>query len=303
MKKISGILNNYSDNPGVKNSIARMFLHGHLAGTGKLLFLSSLKSVEESPVSTFFENKHGYDPLYHFQLAVDGKVSAIVGNIGTIEAGASIFAGRVPMILQINSADSINVSKLSPSQAVLASVDDALRLGCCGISFTMFFGSDRSIDMMSDFAQIAEEAKSAGLAVMIRVCPRGGAVSKTGENALDIVSYSAHVAASIGAHIINVTLPYDLIEMHKHKKAYKNMDTANTANRVGHIVENAFNGRRIVVVSHSTTQNDSEIIDEARAIRDGGAHGSMFQFSVFKRELDAAITIMDKVGNIYSVDN
>lgn len=303
MKKITSILDGYTDNPGVKNSLARLFLHGHLQYTGKLMFLSCLDGMENSPSTTYFENKHGYDPLYHFQLAIDGGASAIVANLGAIEMGAALFAGRIPMILQVNTVDSLNVSKLGPKQAMVASVEDALRLGCCGISYTMYVGSDRSVEMLEEFSQVAEQAKNYGLAVMVRVLSGGGAISKTGEGALDVAAIGAHIAANVGAHIINLQMPFGNVELTKHKKLYKNISTSSLSYRIEHLVENAFNGRRIVLISQSNTINDNDLVNETRSIRDGGAHGSVFEATMFKRELDPAITIMEKVSDIYSVDN
>src|SRR5262249_62223898 len=77
-----------------------------------------------------------------------------------------------------------------------------LRLGCSAIGYAIYPGSDLAYDMMQDIAELAAEAKSVGLAVVIWSYPRGGALSKPGETAIDICAYAAHMAALLGAHII-----------------------------------------------------------------------------------------------------
>jgi DhnA family fructose-bisphosphate aldolase class Ia len=47
------------------------------------------------------------------------------------------------------------------------SVNDALRLGCSAIGFTIYPGSDYAFEMMEEIRDLAEEAKAAGLAVVV----------------------------------------------------------------------------------------------------------------------------------------
>ena len=134
-QKVRKILANYeSDNPGTKTNLARILMHGKLGGTGKLVILPVDQGYEHGPARSFAPNPAGYDPHYHYQLAVDAGLSAYAAPLGMLEAGADSFAGAVPTILKCNSANSLARMK---DQAVTASVNDALRLGCSAIGFTM----------------------------------------------------------------------------------------------------------------------------------------------------------------------
>src|SRR5438034_2416489 len=129
--QVQKILANYeSDNPGTKANLARILMHGKLGGTGRLLILPVDQGVEHGPARSFAPNPPAYDPHYHYQLAIEAGLSAYAAPLGFLEAGADTFAGRIPTILKLNNANSMSRFKENASQAVTASVKDALRLGC-----------------------------------------------------------------------------------------------------------------------------------------------------------------------------
>src|ERR1700719_4305079 len=133
-ERIREILSWYaSENPGVRTNLARMLNHGKLGGTGKLVILPVDQGFEHGPARSFAPNPAGYDPHYHFQLAIDAGLSAYAAPLGFIEAGAGTYAGAIPTILKVNSANSLARAKEAPSQAVTAGVKDAVRLGCAAI--------------------------------------------------------------------------------------------------------------------------------------------------------------------------
>jgi class I fructose-bisphosphate aldolase len=252
--KINGqvhkILSYYeSDNPGTKANLARILMHGKLGGTGKLLILPVDQGVEHGPARSFAPNPPAYDPHYHFQLAIEAGLSAYAAPLGFIEGGASTYAGQIPLILKLNNANSLSRAKENATQAVTAGVKDALRLGCAAIGFTIYPGSDAAYEQMRDIAEMAREAKSYGLAVVIWSYPRGGNLSREGETAIDVVAYAAQIAAQLGAHIIKVKPPTAHLELAAAKKVYeeRGIDIATPAARIRHVVQSAFNGRRLVV--------------------------------------------------------
>src|SRR5215467_4774848 len=145
---------------------------------------------------------------------------AYAAPLGFLEAGADTFAGRIPTILKLNNANSMSRFKENASQAITGNVKDALRLGCAAIGYTIYPGSDAAYDQMRDIAEMACEAKSYGLAVVIWSYPRGGNLSREGETAIDISAYAAQIAAQLGAHIIKVKPPSAHLELAAAKKVY-----------------------------------------------------------------------------------
>ena len=295
--QVKAILANYeSDNPGVKANLARILMNGALGGTGKLVILPVDQGFEHGPARSFSVNPAAYDPHYHFQIAVDAGLSAYAAPLGMIEAGADSFAGQIPTILKVNSSNSWATSV---AQAVTGTVDDALRLGCSAIGFTIYPGSDGIFDAMNEIREMSAEAKAVGIATVIWSYPRGGKLSKDGELALDVGAYAAHMAALLGAHIIKVKLPTDHIEQGDAKKMYEGGDWSTQAKRVEHVVQSCFNGRRIVVFSGGASKGADAVYQDARDIRDGGGNGSIIGRNTFQRPRQEAVEMLQKLVRIY----
>ena len=298
-QRVKKILANYeSDNPGTKANLARILMHGRLGGTGKLVILPVDQGFEHGPARSFAPNPSGYDPHYHFQLAIDAGLNAYAAPLGMIEAGADSYAGAVPTILKVNSANSLATDK---DQAVHGSVGDALRLGCSAIGFTIYPGSEDQFEMMEEIRELAEEAKSVGLAVVVWSYPRGGMLTKEGETAMDICAYAAHMACLLGAHIVKVKPPTDALFLDAAKKVYEqqSIPMGALAERIGHVVQSCFNGRRLVVFSGGEAKDLEGIFNEARAIRDGGGTGSIIGRNTFQRPRDEALSMLDTIIKIY----
>ncbi len=297
-QRVRKILANYeSDTPGTKANLARILMNGRLGGSGKLVILPVDQGFEHGPARSFAPNPPAYDPHYHYQLAIDAGLSAYAAPLGMIEAGADTYAGAVPTILKVNNANSLSVTKDS---AVTGSVDDALRLGCSAIGFTIYPSADGQFEMIEELRELAEEAKSVGLAVVVWSYPRGN-ISKPGETAIDICAYAAQMAALLGAHIIKVKPPTDHIEQDEARKVYEaqKIDISTLSARISHVMTSAFNGRRIVVFSGGSAKGIDGLLDEIRQIRDGGANGSIIGRNTFQRPREEALAMLDTIIKIY----
>jgi fructose-bisphosphate aldolase, class I len=300
--RIREILSWYgADNPGTLSNLARLLNHGRLGGSGKLVILPVDQGFEHGPARSFAPNPPAYDPRYHFELAIAAGCNAYAAPLGFLEAGARQFAGEVPLILKANDADVLRDDK-DPSQALTASVRDALRLGCCAVGFTIYPGSAHELEMYGQLRACAQEAKACGLAVVVWSYPRGSALSKAGETAIDVVGYGVQIAAQLGAHIIKVKLPSAHIEQEAARKVFEAcaIPIATQAERVRHIVECAFAGRRIVIFSGgATVADEAAFLDEIRAIHEGGGFGSIIGRNSFQRPKAAALKMLAAVMDIY----
>jgi len=300
-ERIAQILSWYeSDNPGTRANLVRILNHGRLGGTGRLVILPVDQGFEHGPARSFAPNPAGYNPLYHFQLALEAGCSAYAAPLGFLEAGAARYAGEIPLILKANNHDVLHDEK-DPLSAVTATVRQALRLGCAAIGFTIYPGSSESRTMYEQLRALAEEAKEVGLAVVVWSYPRGSDLSKEGETAIDVVAYAAQIAAQLGAHIIKVKLPSAHIELAEAKKVYEKQQipVGTLAERVRHVVQSAFDGRRIVIFSGGAKADDERVFDEVRAIRDGGGFGSIIGRNSFQRPRNEALKFLDTIIRIY----
>ncbi len=299
--KVKEILSWYEgESPGVKGNLARLLMHGRLAGSGKLVVLPVDQGYEHGPARSFAANPPAYDPHYLYQLAIDAGLSGYAAPLGLLEQGADTFAGQLPTILKMNSANSLAAG--TPDQAVTASVKDALKLGCVGVGFTIYPGSDACYDQMEEIRDIVYEAKAYGLLAVLWSYPRGGHVSKgDGETALDIVAYAAHMAALLGANIIKVKPPTDKLDLAAAKKVYESedIDRSTMAARIRHVMQCAFAGKRLVVFSGGEAKDTDGLLNEIRQIRDGGGSGSIIGRNSFRRPKADALALLDEVIKIY----
>jgi class I fructose-bisphosphate aldolase len=301
-ERVREILSWYgADNPGTLTNLARLLNTGRLAGTGKLVILPVDQGFEHGPARSFAPNPPAYDPRYHFELAMEAGCNAYAAPLGFLEAGVRDVAGEILLILKVNDHD-LTQSEEDPNQALTGSVADALRLGCAAIGFTIYPGSTHRLEMYEQVRALAAEAKRNGLAVVIWSYPRGSGISKEGETAIDITGYAAHLAAQLGAHIIKVKLPSAHIEQDAARKVYEKeqipIDTL--ADRVRHIVQCAFGGRRIVIFSGGAFEADDALLGEVRAIQEGGGFGSIVGRNSFQRPKADAIRLLRSMMEIYA---
>jgi len=301
-ERVREILSWYrGENPGVLTNLARLLNHGALAGTGKMVILPVDQGFEHGPARSFAANPSAYDPDYHFRLAIDAKLNGYASLLGFLEAGAAEFAGQIPLILKVNSHDMLHPEK-DPLGAQTASVQDALRLGCVAIGYTIYPGT---VDRRLQYEQLRElikEAKSCGLACVVWAYPRGGAISKEGETGLDVIAYAAQIAAQLGAHIIKTKLPSAYIEQEEARKVYEaqKIPRDTLKDRVRHVVQAAFNGKRIVIFSGGAKEDDAALFEDAKAIRDGGGFGSIIGRNSFQRKREDALRLLARIIAIYA---
>lgn len=301
-KIVQKILANYEgETPGVKANLCRLLMGGKLGGTGKMIILPVDQGFEHGPARSFAPNPAGYDPHYHYQLAIDAGLNAYAAPLGMIEAGADTYAGQIPTILKVNSANSLMSDTAGKNQAITACVDDALRLGCAAIGFTIYPGSDMALEMFEEISAMREEAARKGVATVIWSYPRGEAITKDGETAIDVAAYAAQIAALLGAHVIKIKLSTDHLMLGEAKKVYEaqKIEIATQAERVRHCMQSAFNGRRIVVFSGGAKKGEDSVYDDARAIRDGGGNGSIIGRNSFQRSREDALAMLGKLIDIY----
>jgi class I fructose-bisphosphate aldolase len=301
-KTVDQILGHYrSENPGVRAKLYRLLNTGRLAGTGRLVILPVDQGFEHGPARSFAVNPPGYDPAYHAQLAVDAGCNAYAAPFGFIQQVAHEYAGKIPLILKVNNHDLLH-DEADPAPAQTSGVKDALRLGCAAVGFTIYPGSANWRGMYEQLRGLAEEARDNGLAVVVWSYPRGSGLSKEGETAIDVVAYGAQIAAQLGAHVIKVKLPTEHIEQEAAKKVYlsERVPIGTMAERVRHIMQASFDGKRIVVFSGGGKKGEDSIFEEARAIRDGGGNGSIIGRNSFQRPRPEAIEFLHRVMDIYA---
>lgn len=294
------ILANYeSDSPATKANLYRFLETGTLAGTGKLVILPVDQGFEHGPERSFMANPESYDPHYHFQLAIDAKLNGYAAPLGMIEAGAGTFAGQIPLILKMNSNNSMMAKGHDTNQAVTATIKDAIRLGCNAIGFTIYPSSSQSLEMYEEVRELIAEAKSYGIASVVWSYPRGGDLPKEHETSLDVVSYAAHIACLLGAHIVKVKPPKATLFEKNATKLLEAQDFSSLSSRIALVKRACFNGRRIVIFSGGETKDESSLLKEIAEIAQGGGNGSIIGRNAFQRSKKDAVGMLNQICEIY----
>ena len=298
--RVKQILSWYpSDSPGTKTNLARLLNTGTLAGTGKLVILPVDQGFEHGPARSFAPNPPGYDPEYHVQLAIEAGCNAYAAPLGFLEAIAGNYAMEIPLILKLNNSDSL--SKVEPASAVTGSVKDAVRLGCAAVGYTIYPGSGERNILLQELREIIAEAKEHSLPAVVWAYVRGAGIPKEGETAVDLIAYAAQEAAQMGAHVVKVKPPKDAVELAEAKKVYEKfaIPTKTLADRVRHVVQSCFNGKRIIIFSGGEAKDTPAVLEEIRGIRDGGGFGSIMGRNAFQRPKDEALKLLRDVMAIY----
>ena len=300
---VKKIIDGYeNENAGVKSNLVRILNHGTLGGTGKLVILPVDQGFEHGPARSFAKNPAGYDPHYHYQLAIDAGTNAYAATLGSLQAGADTFVGQVPTILKYNSSNSLaSRNNQDYNQAVTGSVQDALELGCSAVGFTIYPGSDNQFEMMEEVRDMIREAKDCGLPSVVWAYARGEGVTKEGQTAMDVIAYSAHLACMLGAHIVKVKLPGEHIMQDEARKVFEenNIDISTPTARVKEVVRSCFNGRRMVVFSGGAAKGKDAVFEDAKAIKAGGGNGSIIGRNSFQREKKEGLKLLGKIMDIY----
>jgi len=296
---VSKILANYAgETPGVIGNMRRLLMHGRLGGTGKLVILPVDQGFEHGPARTFGPNPPAYDPAYHAKLAVEAGCNGYAAPLGFIEAIAHEYAGALPLILKVNNSDSLGGPE-SPCSALTSNVEDALRLGCSAIGYTIYPGSDHRNQMYQDLRDLIAEARSVGLPTIVWSYARGQ-MPKEAETSVDVIAYAAQIACQLGAHIVKVKPPTEVVWQEKAKPLYENIPHGTLEERIRHVVQSAFDGKRIVIFSGGAAKGRDDVIEEIEGIAAGGGFGSIVGRNAFQREHGESIQLLRDIMDIYA---
>jgi class I fructose-bisphosphate aldolase len=298
-ERVERILANYSgESPGVIGNLRKLLNTGRLAGTGKVVILPVDQGFEHGPARSFAPNPPGYDPAYHPKLAVEAGCNGYAAPLGFIESIAHQYAGTLPLILKVNNSDSLGGPE-APCSALTSAVDDALRLGCSAIGYTIYPGSGLRNPMYQDLRDLINEARSVGLPTIVWSYPRGD-MPKEAETAVDIVAYAAQIACQLGAHVVKVKPPSEVVFDKNAKKSYEKVPIGTLAERVRHVVQSAFNGKRIVIFSGGPAKGTEAVLEEIREIAKGGAFGSIVGRNAFQRSESEAVKLLHDIMDIHA---
>jgi len=276
---------------GKKARLHRM-MYTYGPGNGKLLILPIDQGLEHGPID-FFPNPPSANPEYQYELAIKGGYSAIALHYGLARKYFGKYAGKIPLVLKVNGKCNIpsGDEALSP---LSATVEDAVRLGADAIGYTIYVGTPRQYEDLSQFQKIRAEADKYGMPIIVWAYPRGSAVDKKGgKNSFYAIEYAARVALEYGADVIKINLPE--ITTASSPAPYNEL-TWSTAEMAAHAVKSA--GKALVIFSGGSKVNDEDLLNKVEICMNSGAVGLIYGRNMWQRPMDEALEATKKVKEI-----
>ena len=284
-------LNDLHLSTGKRTRLNRL-LYKYGPANGTLLLLPLDQGLEHGP-RDFFPNPPSKDPDFQLRLAREGGFSGIVFQIGIAEKYMNAYAGDVPLVLKLNGKTEIPSDK-QPLSPLLASVEDAVRLGADAVGYTLYVGSPLQSEDFNQFRKVREDAERFGMPTVVWAYPRGEAIdAKGGRDSVYAVDYAARVANELGADIVKVNVPK--VNPEKDGAAPKPYNTMQptVAEAVEMVVSSA--GRTLVLFSGGEMQGEGDVIQKARVAMESGATGLIFGRNVWQRPYDDALALSRQI--------
>ena len=276
-----------------KRALFHRLLYEHGPRNGTLLLLPIDQGLEHGPID-FFSNEESLNTDFQFRLAVEGNFSGIALHIGLAEKYMHAYAGRVPIILKLNGKTAIPPDD-EPLSPLTGTVEDAVRLGADAVGYTLYVGSPRQYEDISQLTEVRMEAERYGIPLIIWSYPRGAFIDeKGGRDSLYAVDYAARVAEEVGADVVKLNLPKDSNE--KSPAPYNKMGKLSLEEMAKKAFKSA--GRAMVLVSGGSKLGDADLLEKVELSMRAGATGLIFGRNMWQRPFKEALTITQKVHGI-----
>jgi len=267
-------------------------LYGAGPANGTLLVLPLDQGLEHGPTD-FLPNPDALDSDFQFRLALEGRFSAIALGVGLAERYYRDYAGRVPLILKLNGKTNIPPDDEAVSP-LIASVEDAVRLGADAVGYTLYVGSPRQDEELRALGRVRQECERFGMPVVLWSYPRGRAIdARGGKGTLYAVDYAARVAEEVGADIVKLHEPDDTNE--QCPEPYRSMHEAPTM-RLRRVVRSA--GRCLVLFSGGAMRESEEVVGKVRECMEAGATGIIFGRNLWQRPFGEALALARRVHDV-----
>jgi len=299
-----------SDRPiGVLRSLAAMFNHGRLAGTGYLGILPVDQGVEHSAAASFAPNPIYFDPENIVKLAIEGGCSAVASTLGVLGAVARKYAHKIPFIVKINHNELLSYPEIH-DQNMFARVEQAFWMGAVAVGATVYFGSPDCRRQLQEVSQAFEKAHELGLATILWCYLRNPAFKTTAKDfhtAADLTGQANYLGVTIQADLIKQKQPtvnggYNVLNFgHTHPKVYSELAGTHPIEMTRYQVANCFMGRAGLINSGGAAgANDlKEAVRTAVINKRAGGTGLISGRKAFQRPLNEGIELLNAIQDVY----
>ncbi|CCH48671.1 2-amino-3,7-dideoxy-D-threo-hept-6-ulosonate synthase [Pseudodesulfovibrio piezophilus] len=137
---------------------------------------------------------------------VAGGANAVIEHKGLVRCGHRASGKDIGLIVHLSASTSL--SPYPNAKSLVASVEDAIRLGADAVSIHCNLGDETESAMLADFGMVASKASNWGIPLLAMVYARGPKISDEYDPA--VVAHCARVGTELGADIVKVPYTGDI---------------------------------------------------------------------------------------------
>lgn len=303
----------HSDRPiPALRSLASMYNHGRLAGTGHLSILPVDQGIEHSGGASFAPNPDYFDPEKIVELAIEGGCNAVASTFGVLGMVARKYAHKIPFILKINHNELLTYPNKF-DQVPFASVKDAFEMGAAGVGATIYFGSDDATRQIQEVTEIFSEAHDIGMFTVLW-CYLRNSDFKTDKDyhvSADLTGQANHLGVTIEADIIKQKLPennggYNALKFGKTSpKVYTELTSDHPIDLCRYQVANCYMGRVGLINSGGASTGAGDLAQAVRTAvinKRAGGTGLISGRKAFQKPMAEGVELLNAIQDVYLCD-
>jgi len=296
----------------VLRSLASLFNHGRLAGTGYLSILPVDQGIEHSAAASFAPNPAYFDPENIVRLAIEGGCNAVASTLGVLGAVSRKYAHKIPFLLKFNHNEMLTYPNIY-DQTPFASVEQAFDLGAAGVGATIYFGAEECRRQLQEVAEVFQQAHELGMFTVLWCYLRNPAFKHEGTDyhaSADLTGQANHLGVTIEADIVKQKQAecnggYPALGFGKtHKLVYEKLVPDNPIEWVRWQVANCYMGRAGLINSGGASgDNDlAQAVTTAVVNKRAGGTGLISGRKAFQKPMKDGVRLLNAIQDVYLCD-
>jgi class I fructose-bisphosphate aldolase len=296
--------------PPVLRSLAQLFDHGRLAGTGYVSILPVDQGIEHSAGASFAPNPAYFDPENIVKLAIEGGCNAVASTLGVLGAVSRKYAHKIPFVLKFNHNEFLSHPN-TYDQSMFASIDQAFEMGAVAVGATVYFGSAESRRQIWEVSQAFQRAHELGMVTILWCYLRNNAFKQDGTDyhvSADMTGQANHLGVTIEADIIKQKMAennggFNAVKFSKtHPKVYSELTTDHPIDLVRYQVANCYMGRSGLINSGGESKGAGDLAQAVRTAvinKRAGGTGLISGRKAFQKPMGEGVALLNAIQDVY----
>ena len=297
-------------NPQVLRSLAQLYNHGNLGGTGYLSILPVDQGVEHSAAFSFYKNPDYFDPENIIKLAIEAGCNGVASTFGVLGLNARQYAHKIPFIVKINHNELLTYPN-KYDQTLFGKVKAAWDMGAVAVGATIYFGSAESNRQLREIAEAFEAAHNLGMATILWCYTRNESFKTEKDDyhaAADLTGQANHLGVTIQADIIKQKLPtnnfgFKNIGFGKYDdEMYDTLTTDHPIDLCRLQVANCYMGKIGLINSGGGSKGESDLVEAITTAvinKRAGGSGLIMGRKAFQKPFGEGVEVLQSVQKVY----